>query len=132
MNTQPLRAMSLATLVCAVAAALTLAACDRGGDKATVGERVDGAIAEAQQSTAETGEAIQANAADATITTKINVALAADDTLSASRIDVDTTNGRVKLTGTAPNAAARDRATTLAAAVEGVLEVNNQLAIAGS
>lgn len=131
MNTQQPRAISLIPLVGAVAAALVLAACDKPNDT-TVGERVDGAVADVQQSTAETGEAIQASATDAGITAKVNVALAADDLLSATKIDVDTTDGRVTLTGTAPDATSRDRATTLASAVEGVREVNNQLVISGS
>lgn len=66
---------------------------------------------------------------DAAITTAVNAKLAQDKSLSALRIDVDTVNGRVSLRGTAPDAAARERATTLASAVDGVVSVDNQLTV---
>lgn len=130
--------LRLAAVVAAVAAALSLAACNKPGET-TVGQKVDGAIADAKQAGAEAKQAgveaadsMKTGAMDATITTKINAALAADDKLSAMKIDVDTANGRVTLSGTAPDAASRDRATTLAAAVEGVTGVENKLAVTGS
>jgi hyperosmotically inducible periplasmic protein len=132
------RALRLSAIAAAAAAALSLAACNKPGDP-TVGQRVDGAIADAKQAGQETKQAgaeaadqMKAGAMDATITTKINAALAADDKLSALKIDVDTANGRVTLSGTAPDAASRDRATTLASAVEGVMSVDNRLAVKGS
>ena len=45
------------------------------------------------------------------------------------KIDVDTDKGRVVLKGKAPDAAARDRATTLASGVKGVTHVDNRLQI---
>ena len=66
---------------------------------------------------------------DAAITTAVNAKLAQDKSLSALRIDVDTVNGRVSLRGTAPDPAARERATTLASAVDGVVSVDNQLTV---
>ena len=66
---------------------------------------------------------------DAAITTAMNAELAKDPTLSALSINVDTTNGNVLLRGTAPDSAARQRATDLAAAVPGVSAVDNQLAV---
>lgn len=68
---------------------------------------------------------------DASITTQVNAELAKDASLSALRINVDTTQGRVLLRGTAPSALARDRATTLAAQVKGVNAVDNQLEVRG-
>jgi hyperosmotically inducible protein len=68
---------------------------------------------------------------DAAITTAVNAKLAQDKTLSAMRIDVDTVDGKVSLRGTAPDPTARQRATTLASAVDGVKSVDNQLVVSG-
>lgn len=68
---------------------------------------------------------------DAAVTATINAELAKDPKLSALRIDVDTSNGRVSLKGTAPDADSRDRATQIANAVRGVQSVDNQLQIGG-
>lgn len=77
----------------------------------------------------EAADKIATGAADMAITTKVNAALAGDSQLSALKIDVDTSNGHVELKGTAPDAASRDRATVLAAAVEGVVKVDNRLTV---
>lgn len=137
------------TLAAAVLASTLIVACGERED-ATVGERLDGAVNEAQQASNEmredarqAGQDIQAagseaadtiarDASDASITAKVNAALAADTQLSALAIDVDTSNGQVELKGTAPTAAAKDRATTLAAAVEGVVKVDNRLTVEAS
>lgn len=66
---------------------------------------------------------------DAGLNVAINSALATDDELSALKINVDVTQGNVVLKGTAPNVAAKNRATQLAKAVNGVRNVNNQLTI---
>ena len=68
---------------------------------------------------------------DAAITTAVNAKLAQDKTLSAMRIDVDTVDGKVSLRGTAPDPGTRERATTLASAVDGVVSVDNQLVVSG-
>jgi hyperosmotically inducible protein len=134
------------TLAAAILASTLVVACGERED-ATVGERLDGAVNQSQQAGSEmredarqAGQEMQAagkeaadtiarDAADATITAKVNAALAADTQLSALAIDVDTSNGQVELKGTAPTAAAKDRATTLAAAVEGVVKVDNRLTV---
>ena len=59
----------------------------------------------------------------------MNAELAKDQTLSALRINVDTTSGHVVLRGTAPSTTARDHATTLAASVKGVNSVDNKLEV---
>lgn len=149
-----LRAGTIAALVGAVA----LAACSREGDDRTAGQKIDAAVASAEQKTEQMKESIArgteqakesmergaqgakqagqeaagkaSNAiSDAAITTKVNAELAKDASLSALKIDVDTEAGRVALKGSAPNAAARDRATQLALGVEGVLAVDNQLKV---
>lgn len=113
----------------ALAAALALAACNPRDDNTTAGQKVDEAVADTKRASKDAGTTVAAAATDATITTKINAALAADDKLKAIKIDVDTNNGRVVLSGKAPDAASRERATTLAKAVDGVVDVDNRLAV---
>jgi osmotically-inducible protein OsmY len=128
---------SVFLLPTALATAFTLAACNPRDDT-TAGQKVDQAVAgaksgmnDAKRAGNEAATSVASAATDATITTKINAALAADDKLKATKIDVDTRNGHVVLTGTAPNAGSRDRATTLAKAVDGVVAVDNRLAVDG-
>lgn len=138
MQVSSLPSIRIAGVAAAVAAALSLAACDKPGDP-TVGQRVDTAIADAKQAGQDAKKAgdqatetVKAGAMDATITTKINAALAVDDKLSAMKIDVDTVDGKVTLKGTAPDVASRSRASTLTSAVNGVKSVDNQLRVKGS
>lgn len=77
----------------------------------------------------QSGQTVGDKVDDAVITTKVNGELAQDDQLSALKIDVDTSNGRVVLHGTAPNEAARERAGEIAARVSGVVAVDNALTI---
>ena len=142
----PIRAMSTAAVLLAALAASTLAACDKKDDT-TVGTKLDNAIAKTEQKAGEVkadaskemGEAkvAMSNAAekagdkvaDAVITTSVNAELAKDKSLSALKINVDTAAGRVVLHGTAPSTSARERATSLAMAVKGVVSVDNQLSV---
>lgn len=135
-------------LIGALAVATALAACGKQPDERTAGQKLDGAIAEAKQAgndaKAETSQALDkaqsklkdASAAaseavsDATIVTKINAALLADDRLKATKIDVRAEDGRVTLTGIAPDTGSQARASTLANAVQGVRSVDNQLVVA--
>jgi hyperosmotically inducible periplasmic protein len=141
----------LSSLAAATFVALGLAACqpkpETPNRDQTVGQKVDGAIAsaerkademkaDAKQATAEVrADAKQAAdtagsaVTDAAITAAVNAKLAADPGLSALRINVDTSSGRVALSGDAPDAAARDRATTLASSVDGVVGVENKLTL---
>ncbi len=66
---------------------------------------------------------------DTGISAKVKAALAVDPALSASRIDVQTENGVVRLAGPAPDAAAKERASVLAAAPQGVRAVDNRLTL---
>lgn len=145
------------TLVAAAAAALTLGACSRDDDR-TVGQQIDSAITKGEQkadqakadvrsemadakvateraadqvarSVESAADKVGASVSDAAVTASINAELARDPSLSAFKIDVDTTNGRVLLSGKAPDAAARERATTLASGVKGVTSVENRLQI---
>ena len=146
-NNWRLRLRPIAAVTAALAVA-ALAACNRPADDRTAGERVDSAVAKTERKaqrgqgrcqverTATAGEKAERVAndvsdkvKDAAITTAVNAKLAQDKGLSALRIDVDTVNGRVSLRGTAPDPAARERATTLASAVDGVVSVDNQLVV---
>jgi osmotically-inducible protein OsmY len=141
----------------AAAAALGLAACSRD-DGRTAGQQLDAAIAKTEAATdkaaaevrqegaeakaavarsADKAEAAVDQAAakvadaaeDARITASANAELARDADLSALKIDVDTSNGKVLLQGKAPSSTARERATTLAANVKGVNSVENRLSV---
>ena len=135
-------------LLAALAVAAALTACSRNNDEdLTAGQRLDGAVADAKREANETKRDAQqamndaemkaSRAADRTaevttdmaITAKVNAALAVDDTLKATQINVDTRQGQVTLTGQAPDAQSRERAATLASAVDGVKQVNNQLVV---
>lgn len=137
-------------LAAAALLAVGLAACGQSEDPRTAGQKLDAAVDQVQAKADAAGERIAEGAAqvkqdaaqvageasrvvaDAAITAAINAELARDDQLSALKIDVDTADGRVALRGTAPSAAARERASALALQVEGVRSVDNQLTLKSS
>ena len=100
---------------------------DRSVDAAKA--NADRAVANAGDAARNAGEAAGSKVSDAVITTSVNAQLVKDPALSALKIDVDTSGGRVALKGAAPTEAARDRATQLASAVKGVVSVDNQLRV---
>lgn len=126
-----------ALLVALLAGAALTAGCDRNDDRTSRND-ADSTVVSSNDRAVEAGRATRdaaGNAAstvgdktrDAAITAEINARLVADRDLSALGINVDTTDGRVKLRGTAPDDAARSRATALARGVDGVVGVNNEL-----
>jgi osmotically-inducible protein OsmY len=126
---------TLTLLPTALAAAFVLAACNPA-DNRSAGQKIDDAVASAKseandvkRAANDAGATVASAATDAMITTKISAALAADDQLKATRIDVDTRDGRVVLTGLAPDATSRERATMLARSIEGVVDVDNRLTV---
>jgi hyperosmotically inducible periplasmic protein len=66
-------------------------------------------------------------ASDTTITTAVKNKLAADPTTSAAKINVDTSNGVVTLSGTVPTAAEKSEAERLARNTQGVTQVVNNI-----
>ena len=72
---------------------------------------------------------VKSSISDTAISVKIKTALAADPALKASRINVETTNGVVRLEGPAPDATSRERASVLASAPAGVRGVDNRLTL---
>lgn len=118
-------------------------------DDRSVGQRLDAGIAAAGQSVdqgvqglrdgaqsiaqsgAAAGDNVAASWSDASITAAVKASLATDPALSAIAIDVDTQDGIVRLQGPAPDPVARERASVLARAPEGVRGVDNQLRVPG-
>jgi hyperosmotically inducible periplasmic protein len=69
---------------------------------------------------------------DSVVTTKIKAQLAASKVSSLALVHVDTdADGYVQLTGKVASQAEKDRAESIAKAVEGVKSVDNQLTITG-
>ena len=66
---------------------------------------------------------------DATLTSDVKAKLAADSTLPASAISVETKNGVVTLSGTVNSEAEKSRAEQIAKGVEGVKLVTNNLTV---
>ena len=138
------------SLLSATVAAALLAACGQPNNETvgqSVGKSIDQSVADAKSASAKASDDLKAagqelkdaakqemdklsaHAADALISTKISAALAVDDKLKATKIDVDTRQGGVALIGTAPDEDSKNRATTLARAVEGVKSVDNRLTV---
>ena len=78
---------------------------------------------------ATTGRTAGQNIDDSTLTGSVKTKLAADKVSSLTRIDVDTTNGVVALNGVVESADQRARAQELAAQVNGVKKVVNNLQV---
>lgn len=103
------------------------------GDEQMAGQKLGQAVETVQEETqhaARNGLNEMASAIeDVSITASVKAKLAQDPELNALHIDVDTTGGRVVMRGSAPSAAARDRATGLARAVPGVTQVDTRLVV---
>ncbi len=148
-------------LLLAMGALTVLSACGKTDDGRTVGQKLDSAVSSTEQAakdaknsaenslnkvgnatkdavqmtevnSSNTGRVIGASVDDVAITASVSASLVKDADLSAIKIDVDTKNGVVLLTGPAPSAAARDRASSIAKSVKGVTSVENKLVVKGS
>lgn len=125
--------LSTMSALAALLAVSALSACSRqADDELGTRPRNDSVVADAPVAASQAATDASSASSDMGITAKVNAALVADDQLKATRINVDTRDGQVTLSGQAPDAASRERATMLAAAVEGVRQVNNQLVVARS
>lgn len=103
---------------------------------ATAGQKIENAVDATKDAAANAAAATNNAAADALnaageagTTAKVNAALVGDPELSALKINVDTNGTAVTLTGEAPSQSAKDRATDIAKAVQGVTTVNNMLTV---
>ena len=103
-------ARSIATAVLASVVALTTAGCAVTSGQSSVGQAID----------------------DTAITTRVKAKMAEDPAVSAMRIQVETLNGTVQLSGFAVSQAEKDRAGTLARGVSDVREVRNNIIIRGT
>lgn len=139
------RILSLAATT-VMASTLVLAGCnkaDQADAKSTAGDaaaRVENTAKEvgadaaagmekAKDATKSAAAAVGEKVDDAMITASVKTELAKDSNLSALKINVDTSNGRVALKGSAPSAEAKAQATVLAKNVKGVSDVDNQLTV---
>lgn len=152
------RSLQMVAGMCAVAALPLFGACDSADSSKTAGQKLDSVIAKTEQvavdvrdaakssadsaSTAVLDGAERARAAaqqastsvtteseDIVISASVAAGLLKDPDLSMMKIDVDTKRGAVSLYGPAPSEAARLRATDIAKAVKGVLNVDNKLTV---
>jgi osmotically-inducible protein OsmY len=109
-----------------VAFAFALAACSSDGSKSSPSSSSGGTSGSVTSD-------IKQDAKDATLTTKVKSALAADVGLSTLKIDVDSAGSTVTLKGTVDSADKKQRAEEVARKVDGVATVRNQLQVkAGS
>jgi hyperosmotically inducible protein len=69
---------------------------------------------------------------DAGITAKVKAALLAEKGVDGMRIDVDTSQGNVTLSGKVPDQTQVERATQIARGIEGVKGVDNKLTVGAS
>lgn len=128
-----------------------LAACDKPGPAEVAGKKIDQtandagkAISNATEkigdkisdATEKVGDKMSAQSAktgvaieDAEITAKIKAAIFAEHGLKTLQISVDTVKGVVTLSGSVDSQASSDRVKSLAAAVAGVNQVDNRLAL---
>lgn len=99
---------------------------DSAKDKADA--KADSAQAKAGRAADNAGEAT----ADAALTAKVKTKFLADTSISGLKIDVDTKNNVVTLSGTVPTAAERARAVAVAKGTDGVKSVVNNLKVGKS
>jgi len=74
-------------------------------------------------------ETLAENVDDAMLTTKVKAALIESPDTKAHEINVETMQGVVQLSGFVDDLAAKDAATSVAKAVEGVKEVQNEISV---
>lgn len=146
---------------CALVLLTALTACSKKNEDQTVGQKLDNAVAKTEQAATDakakaatsigkaedamkeaaskaeaSGKSTAGKVAntmdDVSITTAVSAEFLRDPGLSALKIDVDTKNGSVTLNGPATTLAAKEKATTLAKGVKGVVSVDNKLVVKAS
>jgi hyperosmotically inducible protein len=116
-----------AIIAIAVAAAFALPACAQQENSAS------GSTLPDAKERAENREAVSSTASNATLTTKVKTALAADVGLSTvTSINVDSDSGVVTLKGAVDSADKKAKAEEIAKGVEGVKSVKNELKVEAS
>lgn len=121
------RMAPLAILV--VGATLASAGCSDRYSTETTSQKVERnaekVAAATDRATSQAANAVE----DAAITAKVKSAIIAEPGLSALRIDVDTKDGVVTMSGVVENATLKERATQIAQQVSGVQSVIDNLAV---
>ncbi len=84
---------------------------------------------ETQQEVGTAAATAEARIEDGAVTAAVKTKLLADQSVSGMRIDVDTRDGVVTLTGTVANAAAKARANELARSTDGAVRVEDRLTV---
>ena len=102
---------------------------DEGARVTITGEGAKEALEEMGEDLRRAGTAAAEATGDAAITAAVKVKLAADRDLSASRINVDTSDGVVTLTGSIASPAFNEHAERLAKSVPGVKAVQTNLRV---
>jgi hyperosmotically inducible protein len=88
-----------------------------------------GMVGNAEEKTKEAYSETKGELSNARITSEVKLKFAADDTVKALNIDVDTSNGVVTLNGTVNSRKELDQAVRLAKSVDGVKHVKSNLTI---
>ena len=91
--------------------------------------KADAKTDEAQKKAGDTADRAGASVEDASLTAKVKTKFLADTKISGLKIDVDTKNNIVTLTGTVPTAAERTLAGKIARETDGVKSVVNNLKV---
>lgn len=115
-------------ILAALLSTSALVACspqDRAEVRSDTSKAADSAGKAINKAADATGEAVS----DASITAKVKSALLADEQVKGMRINVDTANQMVTLTGQAQSSAAKQRAEQLALQVDGVKSVQNNITV---
>jgi hyperosmotically inducible periplasmic protein len=79
--------------------------------------------------TKEAAQQVGDAATDASITAAVKMKMADDPVVAAMKIDVDTTDGNVTLTGSVKSKAEADQAVKIAKSVDGVKSVQSKLVV---
>jgi hyperosmotically inducible periplasmic protein len=128
---------SMSWLAAALLAASVTAGCNRNDSSTSdAGKAIDQAEQDAGRKTEQATDQVKEQAAkggdkidDAAITAKVKAAMVGEPGLKALKIEVDTADGVVTLTGTVDSSGHIDRATQVAQAVDGVKSVDNRLTV---
>ncbi len=121
-------------IVLCLALIFGLAACQEDGTAEKAGQRIDNTADRTGQSLEKIGDTIADKAEqageymdDAAITTKVKAEILSDPLLKVAQIEVTTTDGVVKLSGTVDSQQSIDRAVQIARNLENVKSVDNAL-----
>ena len=118
-------------------ALIALAGCDKPAPSAeSAGRKIDQAMDKMGKKVEQTAERAKVQTAkaeqamdDTAITAKVKAGILTEPGLKVLKIDVDTKDGLVTLTGSADSAQDVQRATQIASNVQGVKSVDNRLAV---